>query len=170
MMPSNRELSKYRCVAATSCSKGVWGAASASMMAINSQYGAPSAGTGESVGRLAPWRERVRRLAKGRPQLREVAQQNRGHAVLNNPSVAGRAVHLLVEIVGEKPVAVEPPRCHQNEDAKRGVTEAEAFWLLFGEHADDGVDVFDVAVQLAKGVLHRCVVGQVGEVVHRFEV
>src|SRR5215213_1275259 len=37
MMPSNRALSKYRCIAATSRSNGVCGWASASMMAIGSR-------------------------------------------------------------------------------------------------------------------------------------
>src|SRR6478672_47766 len=40
MIPSKRGLSKYRCVAATSCSNGAWGCASASTMAMGQHYGA----------------------------------------------------------------------------------------------------------------------------------
>src|SRR4051812_37727426 len=40
MIPSKRELSKYRCTAATSCSKGAWGCASASTIAMGQHYDA----------------------------------------------------------------------------------------------------------------------------------
>src|ERR1044072_2577760 len=48
MMPSKRGLSKYRCMAATSCSNGVWGAASASTMAMVQHYGGGLADSAES--------------------------------------------------------------------------------------------------------------------------
>src|SRR6185312_9791585 len=48
MMPSKRGLSKYRSTAATSCSNGVWGAASASTMAIAQHYGGRLSDSAES--------------------------------------------------------------------------------------------------------------------------
>src|SRR5690349_1536547 len=90
MIPSKRGLSKYRCIAATSCSNGVWGAASASTMAMVQHYGprlphcaesAPAAsGVLPAVGR-GPRRLREPRLHGARQLIGEDLRLSREQAV-----------------------------------------------------------------------------------------
>ncbi len=63
-------------------------------------------------------------------------QQHRFHAVVTNPIQAEVGVDFGPIVVGKEAIALEPPRCHQDEDAEGGVAEAEALRQILRQEPD----------------------------------
>src|SRR5205807_9744685 len=64
-----------------------------------------------------------------RLERRKVAEQHGSHRVVLDPVDAFLRVHLGPVVTREEAVALEAPRGHQDEDAERGVAEAEPLRL-----------------------------------------
>lgn len=62
--------------------------------------------------------------------------QNVLHGSMLDPSEPLLRVRLLVELRGDEAVALQSPRCHQDEDAEGGVAKAEALWKRLAVRAD----------------------------------
>src|SRR5262249_17901098 len=85
-----------------------------------------------------------------RPQLRHVPLEYRTQIIVLYPCEAGRRIDLRSEIVGEEAIALEPPRCHQDEDAEGRIGKAEPGRRLLAMHADQEIDVLDSHVDGGK--------------------
>ncbi len=97
-------------------------------------------------GRTGHGANAFRTPAQHRRQLGVMSHQHRAHVVLGDPAHALGRVGLRGEVGGEEAVALQPPRCHQDEDAERGVAEAEAGRRRLGVQPHGQVDVLDGVV------------------------
>ena len=98
------------------------------------------------------------------PPAWEVAKQDAGHVVVRDPVEPFLRVNLGREVGGEEPVAVEPARGHQREDAEGGIAEAEPFREILGEDADAEIDQLNVVlVDAAQLLLPGRIAGQLLE-------
>src|SRR6187399_62776 len=93
-----------------------------------------------------PGRERVLHALQRRLELREMPEQDGPHVVVGDPVEPDLRVHLGPVVGREETIALEPAGSHQDEDAKRGVAEAEALWRLLREETHLEVDRVEIAV------------------------
>ena len=110
-----------------------------------------------------PRRERVAHAAQRGRQVRVVPGQHRRHVVVVDPAHPLGGVDGGREVGGEEPVALQPPRRHQDEDPERGVAEPEPGRRRLGVQAHREVDVLDRVVDRRQLRGRRRVLGQVVE-------
>src|SRR5262249_57083072 len=88
---------------------------------------------------LAPRKIPVGDMGEMRPQLRHMPLQHGPQTVVLHPCEPRRRIDLRREIGGEEAVALEPPRSHQDEDAKSRVGKAGAHWWRVAMHSDSEI-------------------------------
>jgi len=93
------------------------------------------------------------RIRKGR----EVSYQDILHRGIRYPVEAFGSVRLLIELRSDEPIALQPPRCHQDEDPELRIAEAESLGERLDLAADDHIDHLDVLVDLLQLLSKRFV-------------
>src|SRR5436190_24282010 len=79
------------------------------------------------------WRKGAGAPRQHTSEARAVAQNDARHPIVIDPVEAERRVHFRAIVHREEAVALQPPRGHQNEYAKRRIAEAEADGWRLGE-------------------------------------
>src|SRR5437016_2243504 len=97
-----------------------------------------------------------------------MARQDAGHAVIRDPLDSFGSVGVRTPIARKEPIALEPPRGHQDEYAKSGFAESETVRQRLGEESDHEVHFGEIAIVEALQLRgHNSITGQLLKALHR---
>src|SRR5215213_240884 len=91
-----------------------------------------------------PWKEGILDVAERRSEVWEMPKQDGRHVVVVDPVKTDLRVDLRSVILCEEPVAVQPSRRHEDEDAKGCIAKPEPLRSWFSIQTNHKVDQVDI--------------------------